>query len=502
MEIVTPKEMQRLEQLAYADGSSEALFMEQAGREVAEAVASLVTHFRRQRRAILLCGKGNNAGDAYVAGVHLMRHYGYTVEAIQLSEIEGCSPLCQQHHDRFLKTGGNVFKGPPSDAKRLSATGVIIDGLFGTGFRGELKGDYGSIVHWANDSGVPIVSVDIPSGLNGETGEAVGPVIRATETVYLGLAKLGFFLRDGWRHVGKLRYGYFGLEARYTQQADSDYCLLTFKEAAPLLPPLVPDRHKYEAGYVVGVAGSPGMPGAALLASSGALRGGAGIVRLCHPDGMQAELSSAPYELIREPYTDATTLLDSLNKASAVFVGPGMGTSAEAADVLKAVLERVERPLVIDADALNLIAEGKLAPPKGAVLTPHRGEMHRLLGLSSKEALTEDFLAKCQAYADQHQVVIVLKGGPSFLILPDEKTHVVAHGHPGMATAGSGDVLTGVIAACLAQGLEPSAAAKLGTYVHALAGETAAEKKTGYSMTATDILDGLASAFRCLSSPS
>lgn len=498
MKIVASKQMAFLESQAYRNGYSEEEFMEEAGKGIARSVQEFVSRHNLRETAYLLCGKGNNAGDAYVAGVYLLTQ-GYSVLAYQIVPIGDCSPLCQKNHDRFLQQGGQVHEvNRVKEELLFTEQGVILDSLFGTGFHGTAREPFASVIRIANKSPLPKIAIDIPSGLNGETGIVEGEAIHATETIFLGLPKTGFFLQDGWDHVGKLRYVDFGLPKQYIEESEADLIMLSPDIMKPLLPPIIRSRHKYQAGLVIGLGGSPGMPGAAILASLGALRGGAGLVRLLHPAGMEAELSSSPYELIKIPYSpkDAKKIIESMNTASATFVGPGIGRTPKARALLKNVLPNLDKPCVIDADALTIIGEEKIKLPEHAILTPHVGEMIRLLERSAPQPSTKEFLQTCQSFSENHQVTVVLKGGPTFIFHPDEPIMINPYGDPGMATAGSGDVLTGIIVALLAQGLRPHYAATLGAYLHGVAGEFAAEKKTPYCMIASDILDHLPEAFR------
>lgn len=493
MKVVSSNKMSEIESLAYRKGYSETDFMEEAGSGVALVVHDYVETHNLDRIVLLLCGKGNNAGDAYVAGTHLL-HLDYEVFAIQPEPIDQCSHLCKQNYERFMNEGGRLVENmtiPPS-------SGIIIDGIFGTGFHGVAQEPYASIIRLANESHVPIIAVDIPSGLNGETGKAEGHAIIATETAFLGLPKTGFFLQQGWNRIGKLRYVDFGLPKEYIEGCAADLIMLSPDIVRPLLPAIKRNRHKYEAGYVVGFSGSPGMPGAAILSSTAALRGGAGIIKLMHPEGMQAELAVSPYELIRVPYlpNNSKDILALLNKASATFIGPGIGRSSETRKLLHQILPNLQKPCVIDADALTILSEEDIALPKNAILTPHLGEMMRLLKMTETPDISLQFLDTCQRYAEKHQTTLVLKGGPSFIFNPGSPICVNPSGDPGMATAGSGDVLTGLIASLLAQGLSTHDAAKLGVFLHGLAGEHAAEEMTSYGVIASDIIYHFPEAFR------
>lgn len=499
MKVVSPEEMVRIERLAYAAGASEAHFMDRAGEGVAHYVEEFIRHHRRQEQVLLLCGKGNNAGDALVAG-RLLLQKGVEVTALFCCALDTCSPLCKDNAHRFQQAGGFIHAYRPGTAPQFPSNGVIIDGLFGTGFKGALKEPFSSLIREANASGLPILAVDIPSGLDGTTGSVSGEVIRAAETFFLGLPKTGFFLDQGWNHVGKLRHVDFGLPEASLQAAKPDLQLLGMSEWRALLPPIRPDRNKYQRGYVVGLGGSPGMPGAAIMAAYAALRSGAGIVKLLHPEGMQAELASCPVEVIRVPYrySDPTSIVQLLNAASANFLGPGIGKTAEARKLLGQVLSAMTKPYVLDADGLTLQAEENWALPANGILTPHRGEMARLLGLKETPPSNQKLLQDCQRFVETNRCTLVLKGGPTFILHPGQVIQVSTRGDPGMATAGMGDVLTGVLAALIAQGLQPFEAASLGVSLHSMAGEQAARVKTSYAMVASDVLAALPQAFSSL----
>lgn len=496
MKVATPEQMAHLERIAYQEGSLESDFMEEAGSGVGLIVHEFAEKFALEHQVVLLAGKGNNAGDAYVAGLHLL-HLDYYVHAYQLFPLSDCTPLCQQNASRFVKEGGVITELKFDEEIFFPEDGIILDGIFGTGFRGVVEEPVKSIIASANLSGLPIISVDIPSGLNGETGVAEGECIEASQTAFLGLPKLGFFIRDGWNKVGKLRYVDFGLPREIIDDFATDFEMLSIDFLLPFLPKVVRNRNKYEAGYVVGLSGSPGMPGAAMLSSLAALRSGAGYVRLLHPEGMQAELSSCPWEIVRSPFgpNSGDEILAYMNRASAAYIGPGIGRQSKVKSLLKALLPHVEVPCVLDADALSIIAEDRLEIPEGAILTPHMGEMHRLLGFTTRHILDQAFLKTCKNYAEEKQITLVLKGGPTFIFEKNRPIYICPVGDPGMATAGTGDVLTGMIAGLAAQGLAPLGAACLGVYLHGLAGEEAADEKTSYCMIASDLLKFLPEAF-------
>lgn len=457
IKVVTAREIARVE----GTGDAEK-YMVESGRRIAESVIAFIADEDLESKVTLLVGTGNNGGDAYVAGLFLIEQR-IEVQAIEVSK-EG-SPLNSKFKDRFHKAGGKV-------AKKLE--GVILDGLFGTSFQGEVDSKIGKIIREANDSGLPILAIDIPSGLNGTTGEIGGVAIIATETLTLGLPKIGCFIGEGWNHTGVLRILDFGLPNETIAKVKEVAFLPEWLE----LPKIKRKRHKYDAGLVVGFAGSAAMSGAAKLSGLAALRGGAGIVKLFSPEN----IGPAPLELLCSEW-DEKAWLEALKKAKAVFVGPGLGPQKE---WLKKHLPKLKVPCVIDADALM----PGIAFPKGAVLTPHVGEALRLLGCK------EDTLHKSiEKFCKEKKVVVVLKGAPTFIFAPAEKPIIVPRGDPGMATAGAGDVLTGLIAALLAQGMESFEAAVLGVALHAVAGEEAALQKTSYCMIASDLIDAMSVAF-------
>ena len=493
MKVATSKEMARLESLSYERGFKEEQFMRNAGDGVANAAVKFCNQWNAAKNVLILAGKGNNAGDAYVAGQILLQQ-GYRVSAWYEQNAKE-SPLCQKNREAFALSGGRFIDAKESREPDFQG-GFILDAIFGTGLNKAPKEPYASMIAWANRSGFPILSVDIPSGLSGDTGEVFGEAVKATATVALGLPKLGFFLKRGWDYVGELHVVGFGLPNDVVDNFDTPFALYKREESLEALPAVRRGRHKYEAGAVLGFAGSPGMPGAAILASLAALRTGAGIVRLYHPEGMEAELSASPYELIRVAYSESNWEIvgEGLKHVDSAFIGPGIGRSQKTGEILKLLMQSITCPAVIDADALYFLAEKDFSFTSPVVLTPHLGEMNRLLQSREKE-VSADFLMKCAAYAARKNAVLVLKGGPSFIISPKGEIWINTTGDPGMATAGSGDVLSGIVAALMAAGLSPLQSALAGACVHGWAGEMASKALSPYFMLASDIIEHLAFVF-------
>jgi len=498
--VVAANEMARIEGLAYAKGAIERDFMENAGRGIAAHVEEYIKQHKVDKHVVLLVGKGNNGGDAYTAGKRLIER-GYTVVALHLFSLDSCGPLCQEQHRAFKQMGGAVEFLHQEKKLSFPSTGIILDGLVGTGFKGKAEGILSFAIEAANASKLPIIAIDIPSGVNGNTGEVGTIAIKADLTIYLGLPKIGFFIGQGWNHIGKLVGADFGLSEEFIAQAKAQAYLLNEEILPALLPPIEKNRHKYQAGYVLAIAGSKEMSGAALLSTSSVLRAGAGIVRLFYPFGMEVELAKAPYELIKEgwDFKHFERIEEESKRAKAALIGPGLGRSKIVKNMLKQLLKKTSLPCVIDADALYFLAENpSWVFPEQALLTPHHKEMERLLGDEHQPKNDLELHSLCQQFVEKKKTTLILKGGPTCIFDHRGPPLFVLRGDPGMATAGTGDVLTGILAALLAQKLPLREAAILGVYLHGRAGEIAASKKTSYSLIASDLIENLSEAFSSL----
>lgn len=479
--IVTAKEMSRIEKCAIDAKESAENFMREAGKQVALETIDFVARHNLPQRVAILIGKGNNGGDGWVAGAWL-KEEGFDVTAFPLFDPKQCSVLNQKMMHLFMEKKGRIEKEIHFDRDL-----VILDAMLGTGFQGKLDPQIERAIELANNSKNEILALDIPSGLDGETGETRGAVIRATETITLEFLKSGFFLGEGWNSVGKIVVKEFGLPLEWKEKAKSFALMPKEKDLRELLPPILRNRHKYQAGYVLGFGGSKALPGAIKLTGLSALRSGAGIVRIFSLE----EIGEMPYELIFNLWNEKEWEKE-LKRAQAVFVGPGLGSSKGAIHWLKKRLSRIDKNCVIDADALQF----DIPFPKNSILTPHRGEVLRLLNLK-KNPSEEKLLDLCQAFCKKHAIILVLKGAPTFILTAAER-FVIPYGDPGMATAGSGDVLTGILASLLAQGLPPLKAAILGVSLHGMTGEAISEEKGSYGFLASDLIHNLYRAFQRL----
>lgn len=457
IKVVTADEMKRVEAWAALRGASLEVFMQEAGKQVAEAAK------KYGKKVVLLIGKGNKGGDAFVAGMHLQK-WGCDVRCYRVFRSDECTPLNQ-------KFGKQIPEATTFDAD------FFIDGLLGTGFTGKLEGKMAECVCMANQSGKPILSIDIPSGLDGNTGESSEHTISAAETVTLGLPKIGLFLKNGWNFVGKLSVKDFGLPPAAVAEAKPVAFIPRLEELH--LPKIIRNQHKYSRGFVLGFGGSSALKGAMKLSGLAALHAGAGIVKMFTLE----EIGPVANELICQVF-DSKGWNEAYSKAEALFIGPGLGRTPAAKKWLETYAASIDKPCVFDGDALFFLT----AFPKYSILTPHKGEMARLLQNSGIE--TE------QEFVDAKQVHLVLKGAPTFILGPNKLPIIIPRGDPGMATAGSGDVLTGIIAALLAQKMDLAEAATLGCTLHALAGEAAAKDKTSYGYLASDLIDELPNALK------
>lgn len=481
MKVVTSEEMSRLELLTEKKGVSVDELMQKAGEEIASFTFDFLEANGCEKRVYLLVGKGNNGGDALVAGAHLFSR-GVEVVAIVADANESQSPLASAAKTNFLKMGRKVYPFPLIRS-HIPEGGIFLDGIFGTGFHGEIRGLYQDMIDYANDSGLPIISIDVASGIGGE-----GRPIAASVTLAIGFPKAVSYLGNGWDYSGIIQtLPLFKEEVELL--AHPYFSLATQQELSHLLPKIKRSRHKYERGFVAIIAGSPGMTGSAFLASLGAFRGGAGMVHLYTHPGLAPFFAELP-ELIVKPLDE----LEDLERYDAVVIGPGLGRDEEMGDLVEKVIHEAKK-IVIDGDALFHVAERRLLLPKGAVLTPHQGELNRLLD-EKFEVRNSEWFKISSDYAEKRGITLLAKGGPTFLF--GGSSRVIPFGDPGMATAGSGDLLSGLIGALLSEGLVPESAALLGAALHGIAGELAAKKVTSYSMKAGDIAAEVPQAFSLL----
>lgn len=482
MFIVTPERMRAIEGRAIRElGISGLVLMERAALCLAQEVRAA-----GPRRVMAVCGAGNNGGDAW-ACARMLHLWNIEVDLLPLCPVETLKGDARVNAEICLKLGIPLV-GLDADFSRYD---VIVDGIFGTGLSRAPEGVFAQAIERINGSGAAVYAVDIPSGIDGATGRALGCAVNADVTVTFQWAKYGHFLYPGALHAGRLVIADIGIpDPAIWQDAE----VLDDAQAEALKPVRPRDAHKNQFGHALLIAGSRGMAGAAVLAATACMRAGAGLLTVCAQEGsvmphIQSRVPAAmciglPENGTHAFPTDTRARIEAaLAGRSAVGCGPGLGRTPDRAAAVEAALAS-DLPAVIDADGLFHLASAPQWLERSAptVLTPHPGEMARLLGRP-----VSDPVADAQGYARKHGCVVLLKGACTVIAAPDGRLTFNVTGTQGMATAGSGDTLTGVILALLAQGLDAYDAARLGAYLHAQAGLRAEKLTSTGSMTAEDL---------------
>lgn len=440
------------------------------------------------RRVLVVAGCGNNGGDGFALGRLLMQD-GFYVDFVLAGEEEKATQQTVVQMESVRAYGGKIGRTLP-DAEY----DIIIDALFGVGLTRELAGFYRECVEYINGKNAFVLSVDIPSGIHADSGAVMGAAVYADVTVTFGFRKLGTFLYPGARHAGKVLCFPIGI----TQDSFLDQPPSVFAFTEPvreLMPRRTADGNKGTFGKVALLAGSEGMAGAAVLCAEGAFAAGCGMVKVIGPAKNRSVLNQAlPEAMVTEEIREAAGWAD------VIAAGPGLSTGEKAKEQLAYIIEETDRPLILDADAINLLSEdqtllesliGRQREPasrRKLALTPHPGELARLSKTSTREVVS-DPVRFIREWADRLQAVVLCKGARTFVTSPEGRIYVNGSGNSGMATAGSGDVLTGIVAALAAQESALFDAVCVGVYLHGLAGDKAAHVKSEYSMKAGDIAE-------------
>jgi NAD(P)H-hydrate epimerase len=510
LRIVTADEMKALDRAAIEDyGMSGLVLMENAGRQTVELIRRVMGEVRG-RVVTIFTGKGNNGGDGYVIARHLM-NMGAEVKLLSLvntGEITGEAVVNLEIWRKMGQKVYTVFQDDGINIARLALmnTDVVVDAIYGTGLKGKMPEKAGRIVQVLNKSGKLLVAVDVPSGLDASTGSVNGPCVRANYTVTFGLPKLGLFLDPGADYAGEITVADISLPGVLVEKSAPQRYLITEEDVKKWLPRRPALAHKGTFGRVLVVAGSKGMTGAASLAGEAALRSGAGLVTVAVPETLHSIMEEKLTEVMTAPLPDTGNgslsrealqrILLLLENMDVLAIGPGLSQAPEVITLIRELIPSLKIPCVLDADALNALAGEtgilkKLQAP--AVITPHPGEMARLMGVSPK-FVQEDRIGNALKAAAAWNVVTLLKGARTVVAAPDGIVYINPTGNQGMATGGSGDVLTGIIASLIAQGLKPAHAAAAGAYLHGLAGDLAAGVKGMMGLIAGDILSALPAA--------
>ncbi|MCB2195029.1 MAG: NAD(P)H-hydrate dehydratase [Bacteroidetes bacterium] len=454
-------------------------------------------HIPNQKSLKIFAGPGNNGGDALAIARQLT---DYKVEVFLLKISSKLSADCQINLDRLKELGIKINTiESKADFPEIYENDLIVEGLFGSGLTRKLEGLPKDLVMHLNNSGAEIISIDIPSGLYGEdnAGNDIDAIVKASYTLTFQLPKLSFLLPENEPYVGKWEVLPIGLNEEFINKQDSDYYYVTGDWIKENLKNRSKFSHKGTYGHVLLIAGSYGKMGAAILSAKAALRSGAGLVTTHLPKiGYEIMQTALPEAMISIDWSDIifTNIPDSENY-TAIGVGPGIGTKQNTQKALASLLQHTEKSMVIDADGLNILAMNKELLkniPENSILTPHPKEFERLIGkaTSGLERVEEQI-----NFSKKYNVFVVLKGAHTSITCPDGKCYFNSTGNPGMATAGSGDVLTGMILSLLGQGYNPKMAAIIGVYLHGLSGDLASELNGEEALIASDIIENIGMAY-------
>jgi hydroxyethylthiazole kinase-like uncharacterized protein yjeF len=517
MRILNAGQMREADRVTVEDvGITSLVLMENAGRQVVSAIEASYED-QLDGRVAILCGRGNNGGDGFVVARTLLQR-GVDVSVFVLGSVAEIRGDARVNLDILGRLGLTVVEVSDEQAWELHFSEIaqctlIVDALMGTGLVSALKGMLETVVADINTSGLPIVSIDLPTGLDASSPHVPGACVDASMTVTLAAPKLPLVLPPGEAQAGDVVVADIGVPSEVIDGlAGPNVELMTREDLLILLEPRATEAHKGDFGRVLLVAGSRGKAGAASLAAMGAMRSGAGLVTVATP----ASCQSAVAALAPEFMTDA--LMDGLDgqvlgraiervlqyERDVIACGPGLGRGAGSREFVRALVDQAETPLVLDADALTVLADepGRLMgrEERDIIITPHPGEMARLVGISADE-VQANRIGVAADFATTHKVYVVLKGYRTVIATPDGHVFINPTGNPGMATGGTGDLLTGMIAAWLAQLLDAEAACRVAVYLHGAAGDLAAAQHGDVSLIASDLLTQIGPAIRQLKGP-
>ena len=510
--VFTADEMRRVDQQAIRElGIPGATLMENAGRGAAACIQAALPELglpRRGVRVAIVCGKGGNGGDGFVVARQLKRA-GHRVQVFLLAppaEVRGDAALKlrelerQGLHARFVEDAATL-------ARALPAAQLVVDAMLGTGARGAPTPLVAGAIEQVNACGRPVVALDVPSGLSADGEPPAGPVVRAALTLTFAALKRALVHGPGVELAGRVVVVDIGVPPAEVGRGAATF-VLEPGDVARHLPRRARDSHKGSYGHLLVVGGSVGKTGAAALAARAAMRAGAGLVTVATAAAAQPVVASLLLEAMSEPVADTPAgtiaskargrLGELAERRDAVAVGPGLGLDEDTQALARSLVFECRRPMAVDADALTALG-GHLdrlrGVPAARCLTPHPGEMARMLGVTVAD-VQRDRIATVRQFATAWGVYVVLKGATSVIGLPDGAVLLNPTGNPGLASGGTGDVLTGVLGAFLARGLEPGAALAAAVYLHGLAGDVAAERVGEESLVAGDVIEALPEAFR------
>ncbi|MEX2274288.1 MAG: NAD(P)H-hydrate dehydratase [Actinomycetota bacterium] len=495
--LLTPDQARALDDATQAAGTSASTLMERAGSALARGALDLAGG-AYGRRAVAVCGIGNNGGDGFVAARHLARA-GMRVTAAYPETAEGFSDETSQQMLRLQDTIARIEPWSARTLRDLDRADVVVDALFGTGFHGVPRGVHAEMIEAVNDRAAPVVAADMPSGVDGASGAVDGVAVRAEVTVAFGAEKVGTVLLPGAEYAGFVEIADIGFSA---EMVPSDLAIVEREDLAGLLPVRGPEANKRSSGVVLVIAGSRDMTGAPQLVARAAARTGAGLVQVAAPESalpaIQAGLTEATF--LGLPETEIGTvapgaldvLKERIGASDAIVLGPGVGRHPDTSSVVRDLVRSHDVPIVVDADALNAFegrAGGLASRAAQIVITPHAGEAERLLGIPAAE-IDAHRIRFARDLAGRAGAVTLLKGKPTVIASSSDTAMIVDTGTPALATAGTGDVLSGMIGGLLARGVGSLDAACAAAFIHGIAGRIASED-LGEGVTADDVLEAL-----------
>ncbi len=505
MKVATAEQMQELDRKAIeAYRIPGVVLMENAGRGAASAIAEAFPNLQKMKVAII-AGKGNNGGDGFVVARYLFNS-GVHVKVYLLADPKALRGEAEINSQIFQRMKGEIIPIPSSKdyqkvKKDLERYDLLVDAIFGTGLDAEVRGYYREVIDHLNTLQKPIVAIDIPSGLDANSGRPLGTAIRASLTVTFGLPKVGHLIPPGPEYVGSMKVIDIGYPQRLIEEEKIQTHLLDGKEIKPWLTvPRRPNTHKGDYGHLLVIAGSVGKTGAAAMACEAALRMGAGLVTLAIPKSLNPIMEVKLTEVMTEPLPETpkqtlslrafTSILRLCEDKKAVVIGPGVGTFKETQALIVKLVRTLDLPLIIDADGLTALASQPRILPlenRSLVLTPHPGEMARLVRSSSKE-VQNDRIGISRNFSQSNHVYLVLKGYRTIIATPAGEVYINPTGNPGMASGGTGDILTGMIGGLVCQGFDILPSLQAAVYLHGLAGDLVAREIGEKSLIATDLL--------------
>ncbi len=499
MKIFTNDQIRTIERTVIEnDGVSSLDLVERAAQAV---TWEIVSRWRPSKPVIVFAGPGNNGADA-LAVARMLIDEGFSVETLLFNIFNRLSEACEHNRDLLLGCSPSSFTEVNGDftPPYISPDAIVIDGLFGSGLKETLKGGFQSLVDYINNSHATIVSIDVPSGMFAEWNDRnlSRNVVHANLTLAIEFPRVAFFIADNAEFLGEWKVLDIKMAGNEVRSVGSPYYLLEQHDAKRLLAPRGAFVSKADLGNMLLVSGSYGMMGAAQMCGRGALRAGIGKLSIHSPRCGYTSLQTAlPEAMFQADHNDLIiTDINVKHEYSAIAIGPGIGTHEYTVRAVEKFINAMSKPIIIDADAINCIAQRPTLLdhiPAMSVLTPHAGEFDRLFGEHhSYEARLKTALDKAAYY----NIIILLKGHYTCVVRPDGKIYFIDNGTPALATPGSGDVLTGIIASLTGQGFIPDVAAALGAYIHGKAGSLAAETHSEYGVMASDIADCTGRAIR------